>query len=186
MKLWFYNQVNGLSQLTSLRAVRPHLMMANTQWWASQLAQRTKNKHSLPRLRKASSQEEDQNQLKKKLNYKNQRRILPSRQKKSLNSTETNSKREIQARSPPRIFIRKSSKPKKSRIPTIPTLPTIPNGCHVIERKISPLFSIESLSPHKGLNPVRSGDIAKIKNIPTPGGAGSDSDSSIRRLIILS
>ena len=161
--------------------------MANTQWCSrsTQLAQKTKNRNSLPKLRKACSQEEDQNQIKKKLNYKNQRRILPSRQRKSVNSTETNSEREIQARSPPRIFVRKSSSVKKFKIPNIPTLPTIPNSCHVIDAKHSPLFSIKSLSP-KCLNPIRSGDIDKIKNIPTPGGASSDSDSSIRRLIILS
>ena len=182
MTRWCYNQV---SQLSSSTAVRSHSsdLMANTQWWSSQLAQRTKNKSSLPRLRKASSQEENQNQIKKKLNYKNQRRILSSRQKKSLISTETNSKREIQACLPPRIFIRKSATLKKSKISTIPTLPTIPNSFHDIDRKLSPLFPVKSLSP-KCLNPIRSGDIDKIKNAPTPGVSGSD--SSIRRLIILS
>ena len=158
--------------------------MVDSHWWTSQLAQRTKNKNSLPRLRAASSQEE-QNLIKKKLNYKNQRRILSSRHKKSLNTTETNSKREFQACSPPRIFIRKSSRLKISKIPTIPTLPTIPNSSRVNERKVCPLSSKKSQSP-KCLNPIRSGDIELIKNISTPRGKSLDSDSSIRRLIILS
>ena len=157
--------------------------MANTQRRSNQIAQRTKNRNSLPRLRKASSQEEDQNQM----NYKNQRRILPSRQKKSVNPTETNSKREIQACLQPRIFIRKSSRLKISQIPTIPTLPTIPNSSHFIDRKPSPLSSINSWSPKpKCLNHIGRGDKDKMKNIPTPGGESSGSDSSIRRLIILS
>ena len=166
------NTVKSSQSVTQLQSSQ---RMTNTQYRSDQLAQRIKNnKNYLPRVRKASGSQE------------NQRRILSSRHKKSFNSTETNSKREFQACSPHRIFIRKASTLKISRIPTVPTLPTIPSGSHVIRRKRPPLSSKKSSSP-KYLNPVRtSEDIDKIKHIPTPGGESSGSDSSIRRLIILS